>query len=134
VVTTVFQPGPRKNLLAHPGAGAGSYAIKKPPASQRVIPVKLKPSLGLDLKKVEGCSLRAAGTERGQEETLTISLLTTPCGFDKGSAKLAGYDVVKQPGMVRRNIGATFQEVSLDRSLTGRSASRYSRAAHQLPR
>ena len=39
---------------------------------------------------------------------------------DAGRARVAGFDVVAQPGQVRRHIGVTAQDVTLDGLLTGR--------------
>lgn len=58
----------------------------------------------------------------GAGKTTTISILTTLAKPTEGTAHVAGFDVVKQPGEVRRRIGVTFQETVLDVDLTGRQA------------
>jgi ABC-2 type transport system ATP-binding protein len=56
----------------------------------------------------------------GAGKTTTISMLTTLLLPSAGHARVAGFDVVAQPGEVRRRIGVTFQEIVLDQELTGR--------------
>ena len=58
----------------------------------------------------------------GAGKTTTISMLTTMVGPSDGTAKVAGFDVVKQADEVRRKIGVTFQEIVLDPDLTGRES------------
>ncbi|MFC2018750.1 ATP-binding cassette domain-containing protein [Chloroflexota bacterium] len=61
----------------------------------------------------------------GAGKTTTVSMLTTLIEPTAGSAKVAGFDVVRQAGEVRRRIGVTFQEIVLDDDLTGRQALDY---------
>jgi len=61
----------------------------------------------------------------GAGKTSTISILTTLIEPTAGSAKVAGFDVIRQAGEVRRRIGVTFQEMVLDNDLTGRQALDY---------
>ncbi|MBN9387348.1 MAG: ATP-binding cassette domain-containing protein [Chloroflexi bacterium] len=113
--------------MAQPGTG---YAIETANLTKSF--GKVKAVAGLDLK-VEAGALYALLGPNGAGKTTTLNLLTTLIGPDKGTAKVAGYDVVKQPGLVRRNIGVTFQEVSLDRNLTGRSLLDIHGRLYQLP-
>jgi hypothetical protein len=41
----------------------------------------------------------------------------------RGSARVAGHDVVARPAAVQRNIGVTAQDATLDEVLTGRRTS-----------
>jgi ABC-2 type transport system ATP-binding protein len=127
-LATVFNQD-YKGKLAQ-GQGAGAYAIETSGLTKSF--GKVKAVVGLDLKVEEGALYALLGPN-GAGKTTTINLLTTLIGPDKGSAKVAGYDVVKQPGMVRRSIGVTFQEVSLDRNLTGRSLLDIHGRLYQLP-
>jgi ABC-2 type transport system ATP-binding protein len=58
----------------------------------------------------------------GAGKTTTVSMLTTLCEPTSGSASVLGFDVVRDAGEVRRRIGVTFQEMVLDKDLTGRQA------------
>jgi len=61
----------------------------------------------------------------GAGKTTTISVLTTLIEPTAGFASVAGFDVVRQAGEVRKRIGVTFQEMVLDDDLTGRQALDY---------
>jgi ABC-2 type transport system ATP-binding protein len=61
----------------------------------------------------------------GAGKTTTISMLTTLIEPTAGSAKVVGFDVVRQAREVRRRIGVTFQETVLDDDLTGRQVLDY---------
>jgi ABC-2 type transport system ATP-binding protein len=76
---------------------------------------------GVDLA-VPANSIYALLGPNGAGKTTTISILTTLARPTEGTAYVAGFDVVKQPGEVRRRIGVTFQETVLDVDLTGRQA------------
>lgn len=55
----------------------------------------------------------------GAGKTTTINMLITLLRPTKGSARVAGYDILKEPEKVRRKIGVVFQDPTLDRRLTG---------------
>ena len=74
---------------------------------------------GVDLS-IEANSVYAFLGPNGAGKTTTISMLTTLIEPTGGSAKVAGYDVVRQASQVRHRIGVTFQEMVLDVELTGR--------------
>jgi ABC-2 type transport system ATP-binding protein len=61
----------------------------------------------------------------GAGKTTTFSMLTTLLEPTEGTAKVSGFDVIKQANDVRRQIGVTFQETVLDNELTGRQALDY---------
>lgn len=54
----------------------------------------------------------------GAGKTTTINILCTLLSPTAGSASVAGFDVLKEPMGVRRNIGIIFQAPSLDERLT----------------
>ena len=56
----------------------------------------------------------------GAGKTTTLNILVTLMKPTKGTAKVAGYDVVKSPSKVREKIGVVFQDITLDRELTGK--------------
>lgn len=74
---------------------------------------------GLDLHAAAGSVLGVLGPNGAGKTTLTrvLTTLTTP---DAGRASVAGYDVVTQAHAVRRHIGVTAQDATLDEVLTGR--------------
>ncbi len=55
----------------------------------------------------------------GAGKTTTINMLITLIKPTKGTARVAGYDVIRQPSKVRKKIGVVFQDPTLDRRLTG---------------
>ena len=56
----------------------------------------------------------------GAGKTTTVSMLCTITKPTSGTAVVSGYDIVKQPNLVRRSIGIVFQDPSVDDRLTGR--------------
>jgi len=56
----------------------------------------------------------------GAGKTTAVRILTTLALPDAGRANVAGIDVVRHPGEVRRYIGVTAQDTTLDALLTGR--------------
>src|SRR5690242_21909661 len=56
----------------------------------------------------------------GAGKTTTVRMMTTLSTPTSGTARVAGYDVVEQPNMVRRNMGLTGQAATVDELLTGR--------------
>src|SRR4030042_2606537 len=56
----------------------------------------------------------------GARKTTTIGMLCTIVRPSSGSASIAGYDIIREPARVRRQIGIVFQDPTLDTVLTGR--------------
>jgi ABC-2 type transport system ATP-binding protein len=56
----------------------------------------------------------------GAGKSTTVGMLTTTLKPTSGTARLAGYDVARQPLAARRISSVVFQEGVVDRSLTGR--------------
>jgi ABC-2 type transport system ATP-binding protein len=56
----------------------------------------------------------------GAGKTTTIKMLTTLLYPSEGSASIASFDILKERGKVRENIGIVFQEPALDTELTGK--------------
>jgi ABC-2 type transport system ATP-binding protein len=56
----------------------------------------------------------------GAGKTTTISMLCTILKTSSGTARVNGYDIVKQATQVRKSIGIVFQDPSIDDRLTGR--------------
>jgi len=61
----------------------------------------------------------------GAGKTTTISILTTTLTPTTGTAEIAGFNVDKNPGQVRQNVGIIFQRPSLDLNLTGEENIRF---------
>src|SRR5512136_2548845 len=56
----------------------------------------------------------------GAGKTTIINMLITLLPPTSGTARVAGFDVVREKDAVRRHIGIVFQEPALDKDLTGR--------------
>jgi daunorubicin resistance ABC transporter ATP-binding subunit len=74
---------------------------------------------GVDLEVPAGTILGVLGPN-GAGKTTAVRILTTLALPDGGSARVAGHDVVVEATEVRRNIGVTAQDATLDVVLTGR--------------
>ncbi len=75
---------------------------------------------GLDLEVGAGEILGVLGPN-GAGKTTAVRVLTTLLRPDRGTARVAGYDVVTEAALVRREIGLTGQYAALDECLTGRA-------------
>ncbi len=73
---------------------------------------------GLDLTVPEGTILALLGPN-GAGKTTAVNILTTLIEPTAGSATVAGIDVVKSPGRVRKRIGLSGQFAAVDENLTG---------------
>jgi ABC-2 type transport system ATP-binding protein len=74
---------------------------------------------GVDLQVPEGGVVALLGPN-GAGKTTLVRILSTLIDPDGGSARVAGFDVVKQPTAVRRCIGTAGQYAAVDETLTGR--------------
>src|ERR1700753_1815232 len=74
---------------------------------------------GVDFAVPAGSILGLLGPN-GAGKTTSVRVLTTLARPDSGSAMVAGIDVLKHPGEVRRHIGVAAQDATLDPLLTGR--------------
>ena len=92
-------------------------------------------------RAVDGIDLRVAPGEiygflgpNGAGKSTTVLVLTTLLPPTSGSARVAGFDVVKHGPQVRRAIGAALQEAALDPMLTGRDHLRLQTMLQGIPR
>src|SRR6201982_3277097 len=88
-------------------------------------------------RAVDGIELHVAPGEiygflgpNGAGKSTTVLMLTTLLPPTAGSARVAGYDIVKDGPAVRTQIGAALQEAALDPFLTGREHMRLQMALH----
>src|SRR5213592_2444259 len=68
----------------------------------------------------------------GAGKSTTVLMLTTLLPPTAGTARVAGYDVVKEGPRVRKAIGAALQEAALDPFLTGREHLRLQTTMHGI--
>ncbi len=94
-----------------------------------------------DVRAVDGIDLTVAPGEiygflgpNGAGKSTTVHMLTTLLPPTAGTARVAGFDVVRDGPKVRRAIGAALQEAALDPLLTGRDHMRLQAALHGIPR
>jgi ABC-2 type transport system ATP-binding protein len=92
-----------------------------------------------DILAVAGIDLEVAEREiyaflgpNGAGKTTTVRMLTTLLRPTGGSARVAGFDVVAEPGSVRRAIGVALQEAALDPLMTGRELMNLQATLHGL--
>jgi ABC-2 type transport system ATP-binding protein len=92
-------------------------------------------------RAVDGIDLAVAPAEiygflgpNGAGKSTTVHMLTTLLPPTAGTARVAGFDIVREGPKVRAAIGAALQEAALDPLLTGREHLRLQTAMHGLPR
>jgi ABC-2 type transport system ATP-binding protein len=73
---------------------------------------------GLDLEVEEGTVMGLLGPN-GAGKTTTVRVLTTLLKPDRGTAEVAGVDVLRRPKELRRRIGVSGQYAAVDEHLTG---------------
>ena len=87
--------------------------------------------ISLDIRRGEIFGLLGPN---GAGKTTTIKMLCTLLEPTTGTARVNGYDVVKQAGLVRQNLGAVLTgERSIYWKLTGRENLRYFAALYHIP-
>jgi ABC-2 type transport system ATP-binding protein len=86
---------------------------------------------GIDLEVAQGEIYGFLGPN-GAGKSTTVLMLTTLLPPTAGTARVAGFDVVKEGPQVRGAIGAALQEAALDPLLTGREHMRLQTSLHGL--
>ncbi len=74
---------------------------------------------GVDMAAERGTVLGVLGPN-GAGKSTTVRILTTLARPDEGHATVAGFDVASQGAQVRRHIGVSAQDATVDIALTGR--------------
>lgn len=88
---------------------------------------------GLDLSVPRGTVCGVLGPN-GAGKTTAVRILATLSDPDAGHARIAGYDVVREAGKVREQIGLAGQYAAVDEKLTGRGNLRMFGRLYHLPR
>jgi ABC-2 type transport system ATP-binding protein len=88
---------------------------------------------GIDLRVEAGQTYGFLGPN-GAGKSTTIEMLCTIRNPTAGSARVAGYDVVRQRDQVRRRIGLVFQQQTLDLQLTAEQNLRFHADLYGLSR
>ncbi|RZN70632.1 MAG: ATP-binding cassette domain-containing protein [Candidatus Methanolliviera hydrocarbonicum] len=70
----------------------------------------------------------------GAGKTTTIMMLCTLIRPTSGSARICGYDIIKESKKVRESIGVVFEEPSIDIRLTGRENLDFHARMYRLPK
>jgi ABC-2 type transport system ATP-binding protein len=88
---------------------------------------------GIDFEVEPGETFGFLGPN-GAGKSTTIKILCTLADPTSGTARVAGYDVMKQRDTVRRNIGLVFQDPTLDNYLTGEQNLRFHADLYGVPK
>lgn len=88
---------------------------------------------GVDLEVHEGQIYGFLGPN-GAGKSTTVRMLTTLLTPSAGSARVAGFDVVREAGQVRRAIGVALQDAAIDPLMTGRELLQLQSILHGIPR
>ncbi len=70
----------------------------------------------------------------GAGKTTTISMLCTIINPTSGTARVNGYDIIKEPEKVRKSIGIVFQDPSIDDRLTARENLEFHAMLYAVPK
>jgi ABC-2 type transport system ATP-binding protein len=94
-----------------------------------------------DIEAVSGVDFTVATGEifgflgpNGAGKSTTINMLCTLLTPGAGTARVAGYDVIRERDEVRRNIGLVFQDPTVDGYLTGEQNLRFHAELYGVPK
>ena len=88
---------------------------------------------GIDLHVEAGQTYGFLGPN-GAGKSTTIEMLCTIRNPTSGTARVAGFDVVRERTEVRRRIGLVFQQQTLDQQLTAEQNLRFHAELYGMPR
>jgi ABC-2 type transport system ATP-binding protein len=94
---------------------------------------ELRVLAGLDLAVEEGSVFALLGPN-GAGKTTTVRILSTLLKADSGDVRVAGFDVAREPGEVRRALSLTGQYAAVDEVLTARENLNLMARLRHLPR
>lgn len=69
----------------------------------------------------------------GAGKSTILSMLCTVINPTSGTAKVNGYDIIKESSKVRQSIGIVFQDISVDDRLTGRENLKFHAMLYDVP-
>jgi len=94
-----------------------------------------------DIRAVDSIDLSVSSGEvfgflgpNGAGKSTAVRMLTTLLKPSSGSARVAGFDVVKNPSDVRKKIGVALQDAAIDPLMTGNELLRLQCVLHGLPK
>src|SRR2546423_300749 len=88
---------------------------------------------GIDIEVAPGEAFALLGPN-GAGKSTTLNMLCTLAAPDGGTARVAGFDVVRERDDVRRHIGLVFQESTLDGYLSAEQNLRFHAELYGMPR
>ena len=88
---------------------------------------------GVDLVVEQGEIFGFLGPN-GAGKSTTVRMLTTLLRPTAGTARVAGYDVLREAGRVRKSIGVALQDAAIDPLMTGDELLRLQAVLHDIPR
>jgi len=103
-------------LRATTGAGEAAVEVR---GLRKIYPGGVEAVKGIDFQVAPGEVLGLLGPN-GAGKSTTIGMLTTTIKPTSGSARLAGFDVAREPIAARLVSSVVFQDSVLDKALTGR--------------
>jgi ABC-2 type transport system ATP-binding protein len=125
-----LQTARRDMAAGGPGAAAGT-AVEVTSLSKRYGAIEAVRDVSFSIKQGEVFAFLGPN---GAGKTTTVRMLCTLTRPGGGHARVAGFDVARQPEAVRRRIGLVFQEQTLDDRLTAEQNLRFHAVLYHVPR